>query len=243
MGLKVLYASDQGYIAHMATSIYSLLCYNSDIIDQIYIFTVDISMDHCAAVKNIGLDKGVEVSFVYLDDSLFEDLPLGHHFQKSNYYRLFAASFIDSDKCLYIDADTLILESIEDLLDIEMSDDTYLAAVENPGFNRHDDLRMTSEARYFNSGLMLLNLDLWRSRGVKDCVVEFVRSYPSAIKFVDQCGLNAVVNGDWLELHPRYNFQTSFFVDSPLESEVNPCIVHFTGSGKPWHFRNSHPLK
>lgn len=244
MSLKILYASDEGYAPHLATSIYSLLRHNSDLICKIYVFTSNMSNRSASRINDICINEGVKVSFVYLDDHCFEDLALGNHFQKSNYYRLFAADYIDADKCLYIDADTLVLASLKGLLKFKMSDEFYLAAVEECGtFNRHLDLKMCPEARYFNSGVMLINLNSWRKNNVKESVVNFVRTFPDSIKFVDQCGLNSVVNGRWLHLSKTYNFQTAFIeTEIQLPSE-SPAIIHFTGSMKPWHIRSAHPFK
>ena len=102
---------------------------------------------------------------------------------------------------------------------------------------------MSPEARYFNSGVMLINLSLWRSHNVKDRVVSFVESCPNSIQFVDQCGLNSIVNGRWLSLSESYNFQTACVGDSALYIQGTPYIVHFTGSAKPWHLLNTHPYK
>jgi lipopolysaccharide biosynthesis glycosyltransferase len=102
---------------------------------------------------------------------------------------------------------------------------------------------------------MLINLPLWRLESVKSRVIDLVKRKPEAIRFVDQCGLNSVVNGRWKELHPRFNahecffrrdtrqFATLFPEGEGLAAKENPIIIHYTGSLKPWSWYDDHPRK
>jgi lipopolysaccharide biosynthesis glycosyltransferase len=146
---------------------------------------------------------------------------------------------------LYLDADIIVTGSILDIINTDLNN-KYLAAVENPGFNRHKDLGMNPKSRYFNSGVMLLNLDMWRRSNLKVRVVDLIKEKNEAIHFVDQCGLNGVVDGEWIDLDARYNYQSSMlntFEDKGDSAHQNPVIVHFTGSSKPWQIGDRHPYK
>ena len=50
---------------------------------------------------------------------------------------------------------------------------------------------MKSSAKYFNSGVMLINLDYWRANNVKEKVIDFISRKPEVIRFADQDGLNS----------------------------------------------------
>jgi lipopolysaccharide biosynthesis glycosyltransferase len=134
-------------------------------------------------------------------------------------------------------------------------DGYYLAAVNTPGFVAHKDLEMSENSRYFNAGVMLINLDMWRRDHIKERVIEVVRKKPWAIQFADQCGLNSVVDGKWKELHPKFNLQ-SFFLEAKTNTYApsfpkgelaaairSPVILHYSGSAKPWHFGYKHPYR
>jgi lipopolysaccharide biosynthesis glycosyltransferase len=102
---------------------------------------------------------------------------------------------------------------------------------------------------------MLLNLPAWRRDSIKEKVIHVVETKRLAVHYPDQCGMNAVVNGRWRELHPRYNLQGCFFEDSAsnyaecfkeneLEAAMrDPVIIHFSGSSKPWRVRSKHPYR
>jgi len=242
--IKILFATDSGYFPHLAVAIQSLLENNQDFLIEIIVLTGTASIADQQNIVKITSKFDVSIEFKVLDDNYFKGLPLGHHFKKSNYYRLFAADVITDDRCLYLDADLVVRGSIKEIFDIELGRH-YLAAVENPGFSRHSELGMNANSKYFNSGVMLLNLAVWRETDCRDEVVSFVRERADAIRFVDQCGLNGVIDGRWLELNSKYNCQSALdsggYGGCSLEGE--PVIVHFTGSGKPWHLNNRHPYK
>ncbi len=241
----ILFAADKGYIPHLGTALYSLLRNNTDINIRVVIFTGGIDSEDRDKLRTIACDFGAALEFFELNDNFFDGLVLNHHFKKSNYYRLFAADLIKSASCLYLDADILVLDSIKELVEIDFSD-YYLAAVEDPGFDRHEELGMNAASKYFNSGVMLLNLHKWRRNSVREKVISLIKEKPASIRFVDQCGLNGVVDGRWLELDPKFNCQSSMLtIESHGNSKMGrlPSIVHFTGSGKPWHMNNKHPYK
>ena len=96
---------------------------------------------------------------------------------------------VKGGRALYLDVDIVVNGRIDDLCNAEISN-IFLAAV--------DDLEMAYSAKYFNSGVMLINLEYWRAYNVKEKVIEFVGRKPEVIRFVDQDGLNFVINRNWL---------------------------------------------
>lgn len=241
----VLFAADAGYAPHLASALFSLLQNNKSLQIRVIVFTAALPKQDEYKLQKLCDRFEVSLDLKYLEDKWFDGLILNHHFRKSNYYRLFASDLIDDDKCLYLDADIIVSGSISEIINAEL-DRTYLAAVENPGFNRHKELGMTPGSKYFNSGVMLLNLGKWRSADLKERVISFVKEKPEAIHFVDQCGLNGVVDGEWVELDAKYNYQSSMLSTYEFESCINhqiPVVVHYTGSSKPWHLNNTHPYK
>jgi lipopolysaccharide biosynthesis glycosyltransferase len=247
----VLFGADKAYVAHLATAICSLLDNNKSSFFNIVIITsgVGFSIEDSARITALVKSYGQVVRFENLNESLFDDLPLTHHFQISMYYRLYAAEILDEDVCLYLDSDLVVLGSIDPLINFNLGEN-FLGAVEDPGFLRHRELKMNSTSNYFNSGVMLINLKKWRSFELQKKVFDRVRELSQAIRFPDQCGLNSVVDGQWCELPPEYNIQTCFFTGKLSESvELKygfsnvAKVIHFTGTSKPWHFLNKHPFR
>ncbi len=248
---NLVFAFDEGYAQHFCVAYYSLLENNKDLDFNTYILHSKTSNKTKNILEKFAASCQRQIKFIHINDDKFFGLAMGHHFKKSNYYRLLIPEVIYDDKVLYLDSDIIINASIKKLFDIDISD-YYLAAVGGARFNRHEELKMRSDARYFNSGIMLINIKKWIDSGLHKKAIRFAEEHPNAIKFVDQCALNSVVNGEWLSLSPEWNQQTAFFekdkFDYFSEQEIeyalnHPAIIHYTGSSKPWQYMNDHPYK
>jgi len=252
--LSIVFASSKGYVEHLAVAMYSLFENNQELPMDVYVLNADIGQDTWDALKKIAERFGNNLIDLKVLDRDFDDLVVSHHFTKETYYRLLIPDRIPVSKALYLDVDIVVTGSISGLYNMNV-DDFYLAAANTPGFVAHEDLGMSSGAKYFNAGVMLINVARWRQEHLKHRVIDLVTNKPWAIQFADQCGLNSVVDGRWIELHPKFNLQSFFFevgIDPYLPFFPNgelttamdsPAIVHYSGSSKPWHFGYKHPYR
>jgi lipopolysaccharide biosynthesis glycosyltransferase len=248
---SIVFAFDEGFARHFCVAYCSLIENNKDLNFNTYILHSELSDKTKGILEKFAASFQRKIEFIHIDDAIFSGLVTNHHFKKPTYYRLLIPEVIHDDKVLYFDSDIVVSSSIKDLFDIDISN-YYLAAVENIGFNRHEELEMRSDAKYFNSGVMLINLKKWIDSDLHKKAIQFAKKYPGAIKFLDQCALNSIVNGAWLSLAPMWNQQSAFFKKNwfdyfsvqEFEHALNhPAIIHYTGSSKPWHYMNDHPYK
>lgn len=239
----VLFAADANYVSHLATALFSLLEHNPSLPISVTVLTGEMDARNVYRLKAICAQFGVPCEVLRLDDRLLGGLVTTGHFRLSAYYRLFAPDLIHGPRCLYLDSDLVVTGSIAEILESEL-DDYLVAGIENTGLARNEELGMKAESLSFNSGVMLMNLDRWRSERVKDAVLDFVRRNPDVVIHADQCGLNAVIDGRWLPLDPVFNYQTAAALAGGRQSAGrSPVIIHFTGAEKPWQMNNSHPFK
>jgi lipopolysaccharide biosynthesis glycosyltransferase len=91
-------------------------------------------------------------------------------------------------------------------------------------------------ARYFNSGLLLIDVDTYNSERVGHRAIDFAIKNASKILCHDQTSLDAVLHGRWAELSLVWNYefshQTNYF-----SSMFDVCIYHFIGRRKPFGSR------
>jgi|SRR5580658_9986507 lipopolysaccharide biosynthesis glycosyltransferase len=251
---NVVFASDANYVVHMAVAMYSLFKNNPELKFDVHVVNSDIDAKIWGRLESMVSEHGHKLIDVRISEKHLEGVVLGSHFTKANYYRLFIADEIAAATALYLDSDLIVCDSIREIYGTTL-DNSYLAAVLSPGFDRHAELEMSIESKYFNSGVMLLNLELWRRDSIAARVIDLVKRKPSAIQFVDQCGINSVLDGRWTELHPRFNVQSGFFepkaeIDAAqfkrgefAAALEKPAIMHYSGSIKPWHLRSKHPYR
>lgn len=203
--------------------------------------------------------------FHLVDDTLFDDFPqLGASnpklfITKATYYRLLFAEILpDSiNKVIYLDCDMIVLGSIAELWNIDISH-YALAAVTDMSERIHDFQRLgyNPELGYFNAGLLLINLAYWRDINAKSLFWKLIKNDPKRIKYHDQDVLNICFKDDKKMLPFKWNFQDGFIYKPELmeldekkyhqqliEARQNPIIIHYTSMAKPWHVECLNPYK
>ena len=180
--VNVVFASDRSYVPHLATAICSLIANNYQLELRIFVVNSDIDTSEWQKLLSIISDIRHRVIDVKISEHELKGALVNQHFSKAIYYRLFIAEKISATKALYLDSDIVIAGDIGDLWNIDVND-YCLAAVEDPGFSNHAKLGMSPNAKYFNSGVMLLNLEGWRSADLKCRVLDFVKGNSEAIQY------------------------------------------------------------
>jgi lipopolysaccharide biosynthesis glycosyltransferase len=156
------------------------------------------------------------------------------------YARLFAPEYLQCDRLLYLDADILIEDRLDELFTLDMRgraiaavhDAVMVAKSESP--SRRKTAPIDRHANYFNSGVLLIDRARWAERDVAGETTAFFAKFGAAASLPDQDFLNFACRDDWTPLSPRWNFQSDALA-AGLHDAVKPAIVHFTGGLKPWH--------
>lgn len=159
--------------------------------------------------------------------------------------------FSDLDRILYIDADLIVRK---DLLDLYMTsmDDEYLCAVVDMWAPITDREFVKKCQHYFNSGMMLMNLAKMRKDNVPQELIE-AKLRSTNFDLMDQDVFNEVCDGHIQTMDIKYNFLpicykrhhkkfdlkviNRLYNSSYLnieETAIDPVIVHWAGSDKPW---------
>ncbi len=246
-------AAEGEYVIHSAAMLHSVLsCHPPGSITIHYLHGPGFGERTRSQLREMVLRSGGEVNFLEVPDEWVAGLPTEGFTRTATWYRVFLPELLpDVSRVLYLDADVLVLESVAPLWELEMASN-QIAAVTNvldpQSVERPTALRLAPGQRYFNAGVMVLNLDLMRREGSSRAVCEYGRAHADELAWRDQDALNAVLGAGRLPLHPRWNCMNGFLV-FPWSAEVlgaearadairNPAIRHFEGPGpyKPWHY-------
>lgn len=170
------------------------------------------------------------------------------------YYRLLMAKILPETikKVLYLDADIIVRHDLSELWNTSL-EGLAVAGVPNASFINHcERLGYASNLGYFNSGVLLFNLDYIRNKELTKQFIYYIKANPEKLIMPDQDVLNYVLRDCKLMLSVRNNAQEEFYRippvikyvdDQSLEEGIrNPNIVHYTGI-KPWNSNSRHPLK
>lgn len=251
---SVCFCCDRRYYEHVVVAIQSLLSNSFDINIIVYIINDDFEQGEIEYIKRII--KKYRQEFIYIDEIKLDcyDLKTTEQFSKAIYYRLLIPHLIKDDFVLYLDSDVVINSCLSDIFEINLKNNV-IGAVEDIGYSNYSVIGMNEESAYFNSGVMLINLNLWRDQNITERAMKLLLDKNNEFKYPDQDALNIILQYKWLRLNPKYNQQASFFYSSNREkgwksfgdlfsiAKTNPTIIHYSGGRKPWHTTSNHPFK
>lgn len=260
--MDILCATDKNFIPYCGIMLTSLFFTNRAVKFHVHIIIPnDISEEELNCFKDLAAEYHQQISFVTINPLLYKYCPVreGDNVSLAAYYRILAPEILPKaiDKILYLDCDILINGSIEKLYNMDISNHSC-AVVMDPIACRSDEyerLQYSPDLSYFNSGVMLINLDYWRRNDITKQCLDFIRSYPERVVWHDQDALNYVLRDSKIMLDVTYNFQSQFLykkyiwgelsdvMKSRIKSVVNegPVVIHFSNSDKPWKNGSLHP--
>jgi len=239
-------------VAHSATMLHSVVAHAGDAdVSVHYLHGPRLDGDDARLLAEMVERDGGSISFHEIPDREVRGLPTTTQFTAAMWYRLFLPDLLPAaDRVLYLDADTVAVDSLAPLWEVDLSRH-WIGAVTNVFQENHMHrpraLGLSGPEVYFNSGVLLMNLDEMRRDGCTARMLDYARSDPE-IEWPDQDTLNVVLGERRLALHPRWNVMNSM-VRFPWAADVfgeevlaealrNPAIRHFEGpaQNKPWHY-------
>jgi lipopolysaccharide biosynthesis glycosyltransferase len=242
--LNIVFTIDERFIQHFTVTLVSLLENNKDIdFDIFVIHDIDnqVKLNEVAAfVKQI---YNLELNLMKVSNSTFDNYRVSLHYSKAVYFRLLITEILPEqvNKALFLDADVVVAGSIKELADHEFADDEYLLAVDDVEVDSHL-LRLNAMGfpvkKYFNAGVLLINVKAWRNNKFSDKFIELANAYMDRLEWWDQDILNMFFYKDWQIMDSKFN---ALHLRERLT--VTPAIIHYAGTSKPWLYAHQHPYK
>ena len=262
--MHILLSSDSNYIMPSCVMMKSVSLNNADE-DIVFHIQIDSSVGdrHIRQLRNAIATPRHTIECHQMDRWAFHEYPkigvVKTYLSKTAYYRLLAADVLSQDihKVLYLDGDIIVRKSLHALWNIDM-DGKAVAAVTDMAEAKQDFSRLSYPRHlgYFNSGVLLINVDYWREHHLKEKFLDLITNHPEQIVLHDQDVLNITLHDQKLCLPMKYNVQNGFlwkkdfnqlgdryeeYEADLLEAIADPVIIHFTDSKKPWHVEDCNP--
>lgn len=233
-------STDDNYIHHASVMICSLLENNRNNNIVIHVLYDALAEMNKALLLNIASRYDTQLVFHKIDTSKLEGVKFRtvRPLSMAAYYRLLLASILESvDKVLYLDVDTVILNDISPLFDLEL-ENYALAAVKDvvPCIDAHRmSISLPCGQDYFCSAVMLINLKYWRRNNAQEALLEFAKR-DRVVFCHDQDALNYVFKNQWFCLAPKWNrFNMVYKSGKDFEDYMDryeyyhkPHIIHFS---------------
>jgi lipopolysaccharide biosynthesis glycosyltransferase len=259
MDMDIVFCIDNNFVQHCGVTITSICENNREENLKFHILTDNLSDKNKRIVEKIVADYKKQIKIYYLDLSILKDCPIrkGDYVSLATYFRILMPSILSMtiDKVLYLDSDIVVRKNLTDLWQIDITNHPIGAVYDMlvDDIRTYNRLCYDPVQRYFNAGVLLINLQYWREHNTTNKLLSFIEINSERLKYHDQDTLNSVIGKETIVLPFQYNMQQAFFGNDPMLrkeylNEINrhlndPTIVHYTYIMKPWFKESTHPFK
>lgn len=237
----VCYTTNKAYLFPTVVSAIQARHHSSRQLADVAVYCIGAESHETDEFAEVCASEGVQ--FACIHPSLTDNSHVA-------YSRLFLDAFVPKQytQLLYVDGDTQVTASLDELISAPVGPGQFMAATDPIAFKYNDisdapkeireylaRLGLPSIKQYFNSGVLRMNRQGWAEIGAR--AYEFrLRAKKEDLHFWDQDGLNAVgVNPEVrLPMSIRFNFAI-FLRNCRVESQLTPAIYHFMSNPKPWN--------
>ena len=155
------------------------------------------------------------------------------------YYRFFIPRLFPLyEKAVYIDSDTILLDDVGKLFDLEMGNNVVLA-MPDPKVTAIKEFRDyvdnaigVPHKEYVNDGVLLMDLKKMRKMNYLSIMVGMIKKFDADLVAPDQDYMNVILRGKIGDLDAKWNMEPS----KRLPKDAK--LVHFNLFNKPWHYKD-----
>lgn len=252
--INIVFASDDNYAQHIAVVIASIMTKTKGKV-CFFVINDNISDNKINKLKETAAVFNAEINFISVPEEKFKNVYLSGHVSRAAYFRLALPDILpeDVEKAIYLDVDLLVYDDIKKLWQVDLQN-IPLAAVPDYGImasgrlcrQKADVIGLPVGEKYFNSGVLIINLKEWRKENYTKQILEIINS--NQFPHHDQDALNKIFMEDWLQIDLRWNIippvfnlftkilLNKTFRNQAINAKRNPGIIHYAGRYKPWEF-------
>ncbi|AQV93167.1 UDP-glucose--(glucosyl) LPS alpha 1,3-glucosyltransferase WaaO [Cupriavidus necator] len=251
----IAFCVDDNYFRAMGGTIGSIIDNNPGQHFTFHVLTLSASADNQRRLARLEtMYPAVSTRLHVLDLGSFKQFShfLGHsHYSLSIFTRLVIPSVLQgqTDRVLYLDADILCVSRLDELVDMDISEDIAVVVPDAPvTLQRRVAALGLKHNEYFNGGVLFINIERWLQEDITGQTMKALLESTTDMRFNDQDALNIVLNGRARYVSPRWNYlydlihdlNVNKFAMRPVGKAV---FIHFAGSVKPWADWSGHDAR
>lgn len=248
--MNILVTLDSNYIKPLRVMLKSLFLNNLCEKFNIYLLHTSLKKKELEDLEFFIEAHGSKLNVIDVDENCFSEAPVLFHYTKEMYFRLLAYQLLpkDLDRIIYLDPDILVLNPVRKLYETDIKEYLYAAAYHDKiSIKEINKIRLYPHEinAYYNSGVLLMNLELLRNEADDKEIYRFVDENRAKLIMPDQDILNALYAKRIKGLNELYyNYDARYYTYNKLASNGsfdmdqiinNTVILHFCGKKKPWN--------
>lgn len=187
--------------------------------------------------------RAMQLNWVHVDLEQFQGLETIGHISRMTFARLVLSDLLPASvrRVVYLDGDLLVLRDLKALWHADLGGacvgavrDAWIDLVlqDRSAHGASAPADIPGVKRYFNAGVLLIDLDRWRADGIGSKALQYLAEHPRT-PYADQDALNVALDGNWALVADEWNFQ-GHISTRISKMQRPPAIVHFITGAKPW---------
>ena len=251
--MNIAFCVNNDYVKYICVTIKSILENNSDAKICFHVLTDKIlEKNKKLLYTTIASNEKISLKIYEIDDEPLQGLKT-LKWTKYAWYRILLPLYLTKvSKVLYLDADTLVVDSLDDLFNIDLTKNSIAGVLDGSAGNPEIYKRCCypDEKLYICSGVLLINLDFWRKNNLTEKIIKWSKLNYNSIILPDQDSINHICQDSKLILPFRYGvlndyFKREFFYQPLYLKDLRECIekpiiIHYTD--KPWYINTEKHL-
>ena len=227
--MNIAYSCNDYYIPQTGISMISLF-ENNKVVEDIcvYLISKDVSDENAAVLRQIADSYGRRFEEVRFEDIAY-DLNLsntGRHIA-TIYSKIFFSRIKGVDKMIYLDSDTVVVGSLQQLWD-ENLESCYMGVVETNPTKFYKELDLPKGERFFNDGMAIVNVDYCRKNDLIGQVLRVVEKFNGNPPTLSEGALNKVCYGKVKYISLQYNLMAGLLFMGRLNASYLASVLHYT---------------
>lgn len=265
--MNIVYTISDVFVPQASACITSVYENNKNVKNlNVFIVAINMSQKHQKIIKNIGKKYNRKCYIIELNDikSQFDFKIDTHGWHISVLARFFFDKLLPKwvEKVIYLDGDTICLRNLEELWNIDMSENVIAGSIEPTKRDRAiKELGLTADDPCINAGVLLINLKKWREEKTGERIIKYYKEHNGILSTNDQDAINGSLKQEIKVIKPKFNYYTSYiyypykylkkfqepykFIPESWYEEASrePVIIHYLGEERPWRKGCKHPYQ
>ena len=246
----VAFCISDNYSSIVAVTLQSFVDHHTN--ESVFIFHIvseAMSADNLAYLKSVIAPRpSWQLVYHPIEKKNLAHIPTGP-FTIHTWYRIFLDQLLpeDVEKVLYLDADTLIASSIDELFQIPLENVAIGAAKDQQNFiiATKQRIGLPQQHTYVCAGVLLMNLSYWRKHNIAQQILDWAIANAHRLGCPDQDAINVVLRektvvlpAKWGIIARNFLYDAFYQTEEAAEAYHHPCIIHYAGCA-PWYYELS----
>ena len=202
--MNILLVTNKKYMPYTKLLLHSLLSQHAGCV-SIYLFHRDLQETDARELQElVGAYPASEIRITTLTEEHTVGLKPTEKLPIETYFRIVAIDMLpkEIDRILYLDVDMIVKKPLNELYQMDFGGKAAIVCQDIYGYiygasqESEQRLGLREKGSYFNAGVMLLNLTVFREQSLAKKILDYIYEKEAMLKWEDQDALNAVLDGN-----------------------------------------------